>query len=99
MAMSNPAHPGELLRETIEGIREETEQKLPIHEVAEGLGVSHKTLDAILNGRRSVTPTMALRLEKAFPNADAAFWLRAQENYDLAQARQIFEPAGIRQFW
>ncbi|WKN40808.1 HigA family addiction module antitoxin [Tunicatimonas pelagia] len=99
MAMFNPAHPGELIRETIEGIREETGEKLPIREVAEGLGVSQKTLDAILNGRQSVTPIMALRLEKAFPNTDAMFWLRAQENYDLAQARQAFEPKGIRQFW
>ncbi len=88
--MFHPAHPGELIRETIEGIREETGEKLPIREVAEGLGVSRKTLDAILNGRQSVTPTMALRLEKAFPNTNALFWLRVQENYDLAQAREIF---------
>ena len=99
MAMFDPAHPGELIRETIEGIREETGEKLPIREVAEGLRVSRKTLDAILNGRQSVTPAMALRLEKAFPNTDAMFWLRVQENYDLAQARRTFEPKGIRQFW
>ena len=97
--MFNPAHPGELIREIIEGIREETGQKLSIGEVAEGLRISRKTLDAILNGRQSITPTMALRLERAFPNADAAFWLRAQENYDLAQARPLFKPEGIRQFW
>jgi antitoxin HigA-1 len=99
MAMFDPAHPGELMREMIEGIREETGEKLPIREVADGLGVSRKTLDAILNGRQSVTPAMALRFEKAFPNTDAMFWLRAQENYDLAQARQSFEPKGIREFW
>ena len=99
MVMFDPAHPGELICETIEGIREETGQKLPIREVAEGLGISRKTLDAIINGRQAVTPAMALRLEKAFPNSDATFWLRVQENYDLARARRTFEPAGIRQFW
>ena len=99
MARFNPAHPGELLRETIEGIREETGEKLPIREVADGLGVSRKTLDAILTGRQSATPTMALRLEKAFPNTDATFWIRVQENYDLAQARETFKPKRIRQFW
>jgi len=99
MAMFNPAHPGELIRETIEGIREETGEKLPIREVAEGLGISRKTLDAILNGRQSITPMMALRLEKAFPNTDATFWLRVQENYDLARARESFEPKYVRQFW
>ena len=97
--MFDPAHPGELIRETIEGIREETGEKLPIREVADGLGVTRKTLDAILNGRQSVTPNMALRLEKAFPDANAMFWLRAQENYDLAQASRSFEAKGIRQFW
>ena len=97
--MFDPAHPGELIRETIEGIREETGEKLPIPEVADSLGVTRKTLDAILNERQSVTPTMALRLEKAFLNNDATFWLRVQENYDLARARRSFEAKGIRQFW
>ena len=97
--MANPRHPGELLRETLEGVRHETGEKLPVGEVAEGLGVSRKTLDAILNGRQSVTPAMALRLEKAFPTTDAMFWLRAQSHYDLAQARQTPVPTAIRQFW
>ncbi len=30
MAMFDPAHPGELIRETLEGIREETGKKLTI---------------------------------------------------------------------
>ncbi|MGB3777529.1 MAG: HigA family addiction module antitoxin [Tunicatimonas sp.] len=97
--MLHPAHPGELLRETLDGIREETGQKLPVSEIAEGLGISRKTLNAILNARQSVTPVMALRLEKAFPNWEAAFWLRVQENYNLAQARRTFVTTGICQFW
>lgn len=37
MAMFDPAHPGELIRETIEGLREETGKSLTIEEVAKGL--------------------------------------------------------------
>lgn len=43
MAMHNPARPGELIRETIEGIREETSERLPLEEVAKGLGTTRKT--------------------------------------------------------
>lgn len=99
MAMFHAVHPGEIIRETIEGLREETGETLTIKEVAEGLGVSRKTLDAILNARQSITPNMALRLEKAFANTKASFWLRLQENYDLAMARQNFNDENIRQFW
>ena len=99
MAMFNPAHPGEIIRETIEGLRVETGQKLPIEEVAKGLGTTRKTLSAIINGKQSVTPEMALRLEAAFTNTTAEFWLRVQENYDLARARQKIDTANVRVFW
>jgi len=61
MAMFNPAHPGELIRETIEAIREETGEKLTIEEVAHGLATTRKTLSAIINGKQSVTPVMTAR--------------------------------------
>jgi len=35
--MFDPAHPGELIRETIEGLRVETGKSLTIEEVAKGL--------------------------------------------------------------
>ncbi|MEJ7684393.1 MAG: hypothetical protein WKG06_42415 [Segetibacter sp.] len=41
---------------------------------------------------------MALRLGKAF-NTTAEFWLQAQENYNLAQARKTTDFAKIRVFW
>ncbi len=58
MAMYNPAHPGELIRETLEGLREETGQKLTIEEVAKGLTTTRKTLSAIINCKQRVTPEM-----------------------------------------
>ena len=38
--MFNPVHPGELIRETIDGITEETGKKLSIEEVAISLGTT-----------------------------------------------------------
>jgi addiction module HigA family antidote len=99
MALFDPAHPGELIRETIEGIKKETGEKLTVAEVAEGLGTTRKTLSAIINGRQSVTPEMALRLEKAFTNATAEFWLQVQESYNLAIARQKVDTKNVRVFW
>ncbi len=98
MAIYDPAHPGELIRETLDGLCEETRMKLSIEEVAKGLGTTRKTLSAIMNGKQSVTPDMALRLGKAF-NTSPEFWLHAQENYDLAQARKSINTHKIKVFW
>ena len=99
MPMFNPSHPGELIRDTIEGLRAETRGKLTLEEVAVGLGTTRKTLSAILNKRQSVTPEMALRLAAAFRNTTAEFWLTVQERYDLAQARQRVSVENVRVFW
>jgi len=98
MAMFDPAHPGELIRETIEGLREETKKAWTIEEVAQGLKTTRKTLSAIINGKQSVTPEMALKLAKAF-NTSAEFWMHAQENYDLAQARKKVDVKSVKVFW
>lgn len=98
MILSAPAHPGELIRETIEGLREETGRKLTVAEIAEGLGITRKTLSCIINGKQSVTPEMAIRLGTAFPNTTAEFWLKVQENYDLAKAKLKVDTSHIRVF-
>lgn len=98
MALFDPAHPGELIRETIEGLREETGEKLTVAEIAEGLGTTRKTLSSIMNGKQSVTPEMAIRLGTAFPNTTADFWLLVQKNYDLAKARRHVNTNHIRVF-
>ena len=99
MPLFDPTHPGELIRETLEGIFEETGKKLTVAEVAIGLGTTRKTLSAIINGRQSVTPEMALRLGTAFANTTPEFWLTVQENYDLAQARQKVDTSAVTVFW
>jgi addiction module HigA family antidote len=99
MTMLNPAHPGELIRETIEGLREETGQRYTIEEVADALDTTRKTLSAILNMRQSVTPEMALKLAAAFQNTTADFWLTVQDRYDLAQARRKYSTENVRVMW
>jgi len=83
MAMFNPAHPGEIIKDlVIESLG------LTITDVANHLDVSRKTLSKVLNARGSVTPEMAVRLELAFGKPSADHWLRLQNAYDLWQTRQ-----------
>jgi plasmid maintenance system antidote protein VapI len=51
------------------------------------LGVSRKTLSAILNGRAGVSPEMAVRLSIAFGTSSES-WLNQQTRYDLWHAEQ-----------
>jgi addiction module HigA family antidote len=54
--------------------------------LAAALGVSRKAISNIVNEHKSVTPQMALRLSRAFPNTSAEFWLNLQKSYDLWHA-------------
>ena len=82
MRMHNPPHPGEVLRELcLEPLG------LTVTDAAEALGVSRKTLSAILNGRSGISPEMAIRLSKAF-GTSAESWLNQQMQYDLWVAEQ-----------
>ena len=83
MSMHNPAHPGEILKELLID-----PLNLTITDVSEHLNVSRKTLSKVLNGRGSITPEMALRLELVFKKPSADHWLRLQNAYDLWQSRQ-----------
>jgi addiction module HigA family antidote len=77
MRMHSPPHPGEVLRELCpEPLR------LNVSEAAPALGVSRKTLSAILNGRAGISPEMAVRLSIAF-GTSAESWLNQQTQYDL----------------
>jgi addiction module HigA family antidote len=55
---------------------------LSVSEAAKALGVSRKTLSAILNGRAGISPEMAVRLSIAF-DTSAESWLNQQTQYDL----------------
>lgn len=81
MTMKDPPHPGDLIRsEVIEPLG------LSVRVAADALGVRRATLSDLLNGKASLTPEMALRIEKAFgPKMDHL--LRMQLSYDVAQLR------------
>ena len=82
MQMYNPPHPGEVLRQLCLDPLE-----LSVTEAAKGLGVSRKTLSAIVNGRAGVSPEMAVRLSIAFGSSSES-WLNQQTQYDLWQAEK-----------
>jgi addiction module HigA family antidote len=82
MQMHNPPHPGEILRELyLEPLG------LTVTRAAKALGVSRKTLSAILNGKAGISPEMAIHLSMAF-DTSAESWLNQQAQYDLWLARQ-----------
>ena len=80
MRMHNPPHPGEVLRELC--LRP---LGVTVTNAATALGVSRKTLSAILNGRSGISPEMAIRLSVAF-NTTPESWLNQQVQYDLWHA-------------
>lgn len=82
MKMHNPPHPGEILKELCLDPLE-----LSVTRAAQALGVSRKTLSAILNGRAGISSEMAVRLSIAF-GTSAESWLNQQTQYDLWQAEK-----------
>ncbi len=93
MAMHNPAHPGEILKELVLD-----PLGLSVTQVAENLDISRKTLSKVINGRGAITPEMAVRLEMAFANPSADHWLKLQNAYDLWWARQYKKEFNVRPF-
>lgn len=80
--MFNPPHPGEVIKAMcLEPLG------ISVTAAAKGLGVSRKTLSALLNGRAGVSPEMAIRLSIAF-DTSAESWLNQQSQYDLWRAEQ-----------
>jgi addiction module HigA family antidote len=82
MAMKNPPHPGTVvLQECIEPLH------LSVTGAATALGVTRNTVSELVNGKRGISPEMAVRLETVF-GGSAASWLLQQAQYDLAHVRR-----------
>ncbi len=90
--MARPAHPGRFIRmEIIEPLG------LSVTKAARVLGVSRPALSALLNGRASLSPEMAIRVEKAFgPKMDTR--LRMQASYDIAEARDKQDEIKVKRY-
>ena len=82
VTMKNPPHPGlVVLQECTEPLG------LTITRAAEALGVTRNTLSELANGKRGISPEMAVRLSKVFGGTEEG-WLVQQAQYDLAQVRR-----------
>ena len=82
MPMKDPPHPGGVvLRQCIEPLG------LSITDAAAALGVTRTTLSELVNGKRGISPEMAVRLERVF-GGEAESWLVQQAHYELAHIRK-----------
>ena len=75
MQMHNPPHPGEIIKALcLEPLN------ISVTAAAKALGVSRKTLSAIINGHAGVSPEMAIRLSIAFDTTSES-WLNQQTQF------------------
>lgn len=82
MAMYNPPHPGEFIRQVYMEPFNITGRTL-----AAKLRVSPSTLNRLLKGSSGVSSEMALRLSKTLGRSPES-WLAMQDSYDLWQAKR-----------
>jgi addiction module HigA family antidote len=76
-----PVHPGEILAEEVL-----PRFKLNATEAAARLNVARPGFNNVLNGKRSVTPELALKIERVF-GFSARMLLAMQAAFDLAAAQ------------
>ena len=77
-----PTHPGEMLLEEFLNPMSLTQREL-----ADAIHVPYQHINDIVHGRRSVTPSTALRLAKFF-NLSTDFWMNLQMRWDMYHAQQ-----------
>lgn len=80
--MSNPLHPGRILKEEFLQVRGITQVEL-----AERMGVSFPRVNELVNGKRGVTVDTALRLARLF-GTTPQYWVNLQRDFDLAVVLQ-----------
>ena len=89
-----PTHPGEMLKEEfLEPL------KISQRDLANAIHVPYQRINELVNQKRGVTPSTALRLAKFF-GVSADFWLSLQVRWDLyrAQSQEAEELKAIHDF-
>jgi len=80
-----PTHPGEMLRE---------EFLIPMNisqrDLADAIHVPYQRVNELVNKKRGITPSTALRLAKFF-GMSADFWLNMQMRWELFKAKNTEE--------
>lgn len=77
-----PMHPGLVLNEIYM-----KELELNQSQLALKCRCSHRKINEIVNGKRSISPEFAIVLEKVL-GTTAEMWVRMQADYDLSLARR-----------
>lgn len=77
-----PTHPGEMLLKEFLNPMGLTQRQL-----ADAIDVPYQRVNEIINEKRGVTPSTALRLARFF-DVSADFWLNLQMRWDLYFAQQ-----------
>jgi len=78
----SPQHPGEiLLTEFLEPL------KISQRVLADEIHVPYQRINELINGKRGITPSTALRLAAFFGNT-SEFWLNLQQAWELYQAME-----------
>ena len=87
-----PSHPGAFINmEILKPLG------LTVKGAAEALGVGRQALSDLINGHSSLSPEMALRLEKAF-NLNMDSMLRMQALYDSSRMREMAGDIDVKPF-
>ncbi|WP_237386471.1 HigA family addiction module antitoxin [Xenorhabdus sp. Sc-CR9] len=84
MKMFNPAHPGEIIADSLE------ELGLSIRDLARALDVAPSTAQRLVTCKAAITPEMAVRLSKVL-GSSPRLWLKLQETYSLDKAEKVVD--------
>ena len=76
-----PTHPGEMLLEEFL-----LSLNLSQRDLADAIHVPYQRVNEIVNRRRGITPSTALRLARFF-STSADFWMNLQQSWDLYHAQ------------
>jgi addiction module HigA family antidote len=79
-----PVHPGEVIADILDDLG------MTQTRFAEILGVSRRTINEIIQGRRPITVDMAIRIGKCFGNGPR-LWLNLQQKVDVWDALQRYK--------
>ena len=78
----NPKHPGKMIKSLCL-----SPLGISVTDAAKALDISRPTLSKLINGKMSITPEMAIRLDVVF-HTSAKLWLNMQAGYDLWKAEK-----------
>jgi antitoxin HigA-1 len=83
-----PIHPGAFLRDELAALGRNA-RKFAVH-----IHVPHNAVTGILNGERSISAQMAIRLGQAF-GTTPQYWMNLQTIHDLKRARAEMPPEAL----